>query len=75
MMEKKPTRICNITNIEWDIYDDEIPEAELVDIEKYLPKEYSFECEEDDTPETAIDFLSDQFGWCVKNCDVDFIYQ
>lgn len=71
-MANKPSRICKITNIVWDIWDDEIPEAELKALENDLPKEYEFECGENETTETAIDFLSDTFGWCVISCNVTF---
>lgn len=72
MKAKKSTRICKLSNIKWDIYDDEIPEEELKALENDLPKEYQFECDNNEIEETAIDFVSDTFGWCIISCDINF---
>jgi len=48
-----------VTEIEWDTEEDEID----------LPKEVyiNHDIEEDE----IVDFLSDEYGWCIKSCSIE----
>lgn len=75
-MEKK--RVF-ITNIEWDTdeYEEDLPNE--VEMPRSIIEDYSWdECDsEKDLDEMEFgfiaDYLSDEYGWCVKDFRVNFV--
>ena len=64
--------IIRMSNIQWDLSDEEDFNGEtLPQTIDYLVVDKSLSI--DDQLDQAVDFASDQTGWCVDSCDFDII--
>ncbi|AXH72682.1 MAG: hypothetical protein [Caudoviricetes sp.] len=62
-----------ITEIEWDFDDETYQDIEGVNLHlPSVPFYVTVEAEDDDIDNLPVaDAISDEYGWCVKNCEYD----
>ena len=62
-----------VTDIMWDTCDGDIRIKDSIDLPR-LPSEVTIHVEDDFDPvEEIVDYLSEDFGWCVESCSFEEI--